>query len=119
MKLVFKVTLSVILIVIFVFATLFYSQVSSRDCLDIPEPEAIEMIDNIFRSKNYNDASDGVIFGNLLSEVEYSRELNREPESDKNLGFVELQYNSKLSGQPKLSAVIYSNCEIQWVKKGT
>ena len=119
MKLALKVILALILIVILVFVTLLYFKVTNRDCMDISEPQARVMIDNTLRSKSYNAASNGTILGYGFSDIEYSHELNREQEDDKNLGLVELQYNNKLSGQPIFTAVIYSNCEIQWVKNGT
>ncbi len=81
----------------------------------MPESDAVQMINNIFQNKMYRNSSRGYIFGHKLDELYYSHEVIRELDTDKNLGFIELQFNNGNSQHETLKAVIYSNCEVQWI----
>ncbi len=114
MKIAVKILLVASLCISTIFAALVYFQQSNRDCLNIPEIEAVGMINRIFADKQYRAPSNGSIFEHKLASLQYSHEVTREMDRNNSLGFVELQYNNK-ANKKALMAVIYSNCEIQWI----
>ncbi|MCB5225571.1 hypothetical protein JAO78_001900 [Alishewanella sp. 16-MA] len=114
MKRVIKILLVILLCFTSIFAVSFYVQQSNRDCLNIPESEAVDMISRVFIAKQHQASSDGFMFEHKLVNLRYSHELSREIDSDSSLGFIELQYNNE-ANKKALVAVIYSNCELQWI----
>ena len=113
MKLVIKILLLISIGLVSIFAVLLYFQLSNRDCLNIPESEAVDMINRVFESKQNQASSNGYISEHKLQNLRYSHEKSREMDTDSDLGYVELQYNK--ANKKALVAVIYSNCEIQWI----
>ncbi|MCA3908355.1 hypothetical protein JKP30_21525 [Vibrio vulnificus] len=114
MKLVIKTLIIISIGLISIFAVLLYFQQSNRGCLNMPEPEAVDMVNRIFANKQNQTSSDGFIFEHKFESLTYSHEQSRETDSDSSLGFVELQYKDNAS-KKVIVAVIYSNCEIQWI----
>ncbi|MDP5458522.1 hypothetical protein [Alishewanella sp. SMS8] len=114
MKRVIKILLVILLCFTSIFAVSFYVQQSNRDCLNIPESEAVDMINRVFMAKQHQASSDGFMFEHKLVNLRYSHELSREIDSDSSLGFIELQYNNE-ANKKALVAVIYSNCELQLI----
>ena len=116
MKLAIKIFFSMIVVISIIFALLLYLHIENTECLNLTDSEAKEMINRILKEKNSKSHGGEIIFGNKYADLMYSAILRRETESEKKSGSIELQYISKSSSLPLFTSVIYSNCEVQWIK---
>ena len=115
MKVLLKVVVIFILLVLFVSGILFYLQVSNRDCSNISEYEAKQMIERILEHKKSRSEINTIFMDYQLEDIEYSSFKIDSQHSSDLIGSVDLLYTYKDSGIELFTAVIYENCEVQWI----
>ena len=88
---------------------------TSKECSSLTNSEASRMILNIFEDK-LKRADDGLIVFKLDPAQLVISEIKRELGTEDSLGYIDILYHDRKTGNLKLTAAIYDNCEIQWIK---
>lgn len=119
MKFIFKLVAVLFLIILLVFSYLFYSQINNKDCLNISERDAKLMIGRILQNKESRSNTGLILFDFKLNDIEYVSIKNSIKQSTDELEYVDLLYKKINSEVSLFNAIIYGNCEVQWIKVAT
>jgi len=110
-----KIISGVVLSILFTVGVLFYYQINNKDCLNISDNESRGMISSILKQKKLQWPNQPVLFGYQHDDIQFDSFGSAQKADDHDLGSVNLIYRNKRTGSKLFKAVIYDNCEVQWV----
>jgi hypothetical protein len=112
---VIKIISGVVLSILFIVGVLFYYQINNKDCLNISDNESRGMINRILTQKNLQWPNQPILFGYQLDDIQFGSFGYAQKSDDYSLGSVDLIYQSRKTGNKLFRAIIYDNCEVQWI----
>lgn len=104
-------------VLVLIFAFLVLEELYYTGCYDMPEDEAIAMINRILTNKSKRSKRGEIVFGYKLQDMEYAKYEKMLGKKGDGFNYVALTYEERDTRKAAFKAMIIETCEVHWVKE--